>query len=115
MSEIFDYPELIESGEPLTPMSRACVELFNPPISKPTGVRYYIDGVRGVLLKTVRIGGVRCTTAAEVKRFSLAQLENPAPPDNESVSKPTKRSTKKISTGMTAEEITAGLARHKLE
>ena len=73
--QIYDYPELIESGETLVPVSKACKELFNPPISIPTGVRHYSVGVRDAILRTVKVGGSRCTTASEVKRFTLAQLE----------------------------------------
>ena len=111
-SQIFDYPELLESGDKLVPLNAACEELFNPPISRPTINRYSNVGVRNVILRTVLIGGTRCTTASEVKRFSLAQLPNPTSPDNEPVGNAPKRPAKKTGNGMTAEEIATGLARH---
>lgn len=115
---IFDYPELLENDEELVPLTRACKELFRPPISKPSIDRFAYVGVRDEFLRTVKIGGIRCTTKSEVKRFSLAQLQNPAPTDtvdDESVIKVPKRSTKKTGGGMTQEQIATGLARHGLK
>jgi len=114
-NKIFDYPELLESGDKLVPLNAACEELFNPPISRPTINRYSSIGVRDVKLRTVLIGGTRCTTASEVKRFSRAQLPNPAPSDGEPVSSVPKRPARKTGGGMTAEDIATGLARHGLE
>jgi len=113
-NKIFDYPELLESNEELVPLTKACKE-FRPPISLPTIIRYASVGVREVKLRTVLIGGTRCTTASEIKRFSRAQLPNPVPLDNESASNAPKRPARKTGNGMTAEEITTGLARHGLK
>ena len=110
---IFDYRELIESGEELIQLSQACKE-FNPPISDPTSWRYVCDGVRGKKLKTVKVGARRFTTRAAIHEFKIAQLENPAPSNDEPVSDIPKRSTKRTG-GMTQEEISAGLARHGLD
>ena len=60
--QLYDYPELLESGEPLVPMSKACEELFNPSISKPTGVRHYHVGVRDAILRTVKIKGIHLSS-----------------------------------------------------
>jgi hypothetical protein len=113
-NKVYDYAELIESGEKLVPLSEAC-EFFRPPVSKPTIIRHYSFGIRGEILRTVKVGGIRCTTVSEIKRFMLAQLENPAPPDNEPRNNVPKRSTKKTGGGMTPNEISEGLKRHKLE
>ena len=113
-NEIFDYPELLESNEELIPLTEACKK-FRPPVSRPTIGRYVRVGVRDVILRTVKVGGCRSTTLSEIKRFSLAQLENPAPQTDESIKDTPKRSAKKSGGGMTAEEISAGLARHGLE
>ena len=115
-NKIFDYPALLEGDEELIPLTEACKK-FRPPISKPTIDRHYTVGVRGVILKTVRMGGIRCTNLTEIRRFELAQLPNPVQSDatgDESVSKSLKRSTRKASGRMTPEEIAAGLARHGL-
>ena len=113
MSEIYDYPELLEGNEELVPLTEAC-ELFRPPISRATIERYFRVGVRGVVLRTVLMGGSRCTTASEVKRFELEQLPNPISCDGATKNAP-KRSARKTGGGMTAEEVSAGLARHGLE
>jgi len=112
--KIYDYPELLEGDEELLPFAKACKE-FRPPVSIPTINRYSSDGIRNAVLRTVKIGGTRCTTLSEIKRFSLAQLGNPVPPCNESTKDAPKRSTRKTGSGMTADEISAGLARHGLE
>jgi hypothetical protein len=113
-NNIFDYPELLEGDDDLIPLTEACKK-FRPPISRPTIERYIRVGVRDVVLRTVLMGGNRCTTASEIKRFSRAQLPNPVPPMNEPSGNIPKRSARKTGNGMTAEEVAAGLARHGLE
>ena len=115
-NKILDYAELLEGDEELFPLTEACKK-FRPPISRPTIDRYCTVGVRDEVLRTVRIGGIRCTTQTEIRRFSIAQLQNPVPASDEGDDDvPKKRSPRKTgSGGMTADEISAGLARHGLE
>ena len=111
---IFDYPELLEGDEELLHLSQACKK-FRPPISRPTIERIIRIGVRDVVLRTVLVGSRRYTTSSEIKRFTLAQLQNPVPPNDEPANDIPKRPTRRASGGMTPEEVSAGLARHGLE
>jgi hypothetical protein len=115
---IFDFAELLESNEQLLCLNEACKK-FRPPISRPTMERLIRDGVRGCVLRTILVGSRRFTTESEIRRFSLAQLQNPAPNDatNDASARDIPRHPKrpmKKTGGMTPEEISAGLARHKL-
>ena len=114
--KIFDYPELLEGDEELLLLNRACKK-FKPPVSEPTIWRFASIGVRDAVLRTILIGSRRYTTESEIRRFTLAQLQNPAPgnaTDKESTCNVPKRPKRKIGNGMTQAEIEAGLARHGL-
>ena len=118
--KIPDYIELLKSGEELLPLKQAC-KFFRPPISKSSSERYFRGGKGGAVLRTVKSNGQRCTTLSEIRRFELAQLENPvassddAPMCGIQVQK-SKKIGGRMKTGrMTSDEFSAGLARHKLD
>ena len=112
---IFDFPELLEGNEQLLTMEQAGKALRLPK-SRETVERYIRTGVRDAVLRTVKIGSRRCTTLSEIRRFELAQLQNPVSDDaidGELMNKTSKRKTKKkTGGGKTPEEVAAGLADH---
>ena len=71
-----NYVGLFDQNEELLNLNQAGKD-FRPPRSRATVERYIRDGVRGATLRTVKVGSQRFTTRSEIRRFTLAQCENP--------------------------------------
>jgi len=82
---IIDSPRLLEEAEALISLTKAC-KAFPRQVSRATLERWLRQGVGGVLLESVRIGGQRFTSTEAIDRFVLNQLhvehERPAPVRN---------------------------------
>jgi len=76
--EIFDYPELLDSGEELIPF-RESLKFFPTRPSKSLGERWLRDGARGSVLKTIKIGARRYTTKGAIDQFIRGQKFNLPP------------------------------------
>jgi hypothetical protein len=69
---IFDYPELLEKGEPLLDLTKAAKKIPTNP-SRASIERWVRRGVRNVQLKTVMVGGRRYTTETAIREFLVGQ------------------------------------------
>jgi len=74
--EVYDFPELMESGEPLLTFAEA-VKLFPMQVNRIMFDRWIRIGCRGSILKTVRFGLRRYTTESAIREFIRGQFNLP--------------------------------------